>query len=357
MMRRILLPLLFALSFTSCASRDAALDTDQTPRSRYTGDVGESPVGVIPEASLRDTARNRDLGMAIEYPTRTGPHPLIVFSHGFGSQARDYAALSSFWASQGYVVIRPAHADAGKGSTASGGREAWANRPAGDWTARAEDVKLVLDQLDQLEQRYPELQGKIDRARIGAGGHSYGAMTAMLASGDPRIKAVVMMGPPGPGASRGLTEQSFAALAKPALFIVGTAETGVDETETPEWRRRAYELAPAGDKWLVTLEGGGYSAYTGRMSAVAPANQQPVRDPMNDPNNDPTRNPVSRPVITPQEQTRPREGSVGLRTRGAFGTVKALTLAFWDTYLRESTEGRTALEAGGSRGGVTLEKK
>lgn len=357
MMRRILLSLLLACSLISCASRDAALDTDQTPRSRYTGDVGESPVGVIPEASLRNNARNRDLGMAIEYPTRPGPHPLIVFSHGFGSQAREYAALSSFWASQGYVVIRPAHADAGKGSTASGGRAAWDSRPAADWTARAEDVKLVLDQLDQLEQRYPELQGKIDRARIGVGGHSYGAQTAMLSAGDPRIKAVVMMGPPGPGASRGLTEQSFASLADPALFIVGTAETGVDETETPEWRRRAYELSPAGDKWLLTLEGGGYSAYTGRISAVAPGNQQPVRDPMNDPNNDPTRNPVSRPVIVPQEQTRPREGSVGLRTRGAFGTVKAISLAFWDTYLRESTEGRTALEGAGSRGGVTLENK
>jgi dienelactone hydrolase len=361
MMRRILLPLLLACSLISCASRDAALDTDQTPRSRYTGDVGESPVGVIPEASLRDNARNRELGMAIEYPTRPGPHPLIVFSHGFGSQAREYAALSSFWASQGYVVIRPAHADVGKGSTASGGRAAWESRPAGDWNARAEDVKLVLDQLDQLEQRYPELNGKIDRARIGAGGHSYGAQTAMLAAGDPRIKAVVMMGPPGPGPSRGLTEQSFAALADPALFIVGTAETGADETETPEWRRRAYELAPAGDKWLLTLEGGGYSAYTGRMSAVAPGGQQTVRDPISDPTNDPTRDPTRDPMRRPsaptQDRTRAREGSAGLRTRGAFGTVKAISLAFWDTYLRESTEGRTALEAAGSRGGVTLERK
>ncbi|HYK05794.1 MAG TPA: alpha/beta fold hydrolase [Thermoanaerobaculia bacterium] len=367
-MRRILLPLLLALSLISCASKDAALDTDQTPRSRYTGDVGESPVGVIPEASLRDNARNRELGMAIEYPTRPGPHPLIVFSHGFGSQAREYAALSSFWASQGYVVIRPAHADAGKGSTPSGGREAWENRPAGDWNARVDDMLLVIDQLDQLEQRYPELQGKIDRAKIGVGGHSYGAMTAMLLGGaqtqpgtarpaDPRIKAVVAMGPPGPGASRGLTEQSWAQLTKPALFIVGTAENGADETETPEWRRRAYELSPAGDKWLVVLDGGGYSAYTGRMSPVTPGIRQTISEPSNDPGTDPKRIPGQRPVITEPARTVPREGQTGLRTRGAFSTVKALSLAFWDTYLRESTEGRTALEAGGSRGGVTLEKK
>jgi dienelactone hydrolase len=368
MMRRILLPLLLALSLISCASRDTSIDTDQTPRSRYTGDVGESPVGVIPEASLRDNARNRDLGMAIEYPTRPGPHPLIVFSHGFGSLPREYAGLSSFWASQGYVVVRPVHGDAGKTLNSSGSREAWANQGAADWTGRVQDVLLVIDQLDQLEQRYPELQGKIDRARIGVGGHSYGAMTAMLLGGaqtqpgaarpaDPRIKAIVAMGPPGPGTSRGLTEQSWAQLTKPALFIVGTAETGVDDTETPEWRRRAYELSPAGDKWLVLLENGSYSAYTGRMSPTAPGNQQTLSEPSNDPGTDPKRIPGQRPVITGPAQTRPREGMQGLRTRGAFFTVKALSLAFWDAYLRENTEGRTALEAAGSRGGVTLEKK
>jgi dienelactone hydrolase len=368
MMRRILLPVLLALSLISCASRDAALDTDQTPRSRYTGDVGESPVGVIPEGALRDNARNRELGMAIEYPTRPGPHPLIVFSHGFGSLPREYAGLSSFWASQGYVVVRPVHADAGKTLSATGARQAWESQGAADWTGRVQDVLLVIDQLDQLEQRYPELQGKIDRARIGVGGHSYGAMTAMLLGGmqtqpgganyaDPRIKAIVAMGPPGPGTSRGLTDQSWAQLTKPVLFIVGTAENGVDETETPEWRRRAYELSPAGDKWLVVLEGGGYSAYTGRMSPAATGSRQVISEPMDNPGTDPKRIPNQPPVVSGPAQTRPREGVEGLRTRGAFFTVKALSLAFWDTYLRDSAEGRTALEAGGSRGGVTLEKK
>jgi dienelactone hydrolase len=368
MMRRILLPLLLALSFVACSSNQTTLDPTQTPRSRYTGDVGESPVGVIPEASLRDNARNRDLGMAIEYPTRPGPHPLIVFSHSFGSLPREYAGLSSFWASQGYVVVRPVHADAGKTVNATGAREAWATQGAADWAARVQDVLLVINQLDQLEQRYPELQGKIDRTRIGVGGHSYGAMTAMLLGGaqtqpggatsaDPRIKAIVALGPPGPSTSRGLTEQSWAQLTKPALFIVGTAETGVDDTETPAWRRRAYELSSAGDKWLLTLEGGTGSAYTGRLSAVGAGNSQVIRDPIADTPNDPRRDPVNRPVVTAPAETRQREGATGLRTRGAFASVKAMSLAFWDTYLRESTEGRTALEAAGSRGGVTLERK
>lgn len=364
MMRRILLISLFAVALASCASRDAALDTDQTPRSRYTGDVGESPVGVIPEGSLRDDARNRELGLAVEYPTRGGPHPLIVFSHGFGAEARDYAALGSFWASQGYVVIRPMHADAGRAVSAQAARTAWAAQTAADWTARVQDIRLVLDALDQIEQRYPELQGKIDRARIGVAGHSYGAMTAMLIGGartfpgvaayaDPRVRAVVAMGPPGPSESRGLTDESFAQLTKPTLFIVGSRELGVDESESPEWRRRAFELAPAGDKWLITLEGAANNAYTGRIQGAP----QQVRDPLDDPMDDRGRNPGAPRVRTPDPQRRGREGTVGLRTRGAFATVKALSLAFWDTYLRDDADGRTALEAAGARGGVTVERK
>jgi dienelactone hydrolase len=370
-MRRIFLVSLLALSLIACGTNNAALEDDQTPRSRYTGAVGESPVGVIPEGSLRDATRNRDIGVAVDYPTRSGPHPLIIFSHGFGSTAREYIGLASYWASQGYVVIRPTHADAGKGATARGAQDAWATQGAADWAGRVQDVRFLIDSLDQLEQRYPELQGKMDRARIGVGGHSYGAMTAMLIGGgrtfpggttayaDPRVRAIVAMGTPGPGPSRGLTNESFAQLTKPTLFIVGTRETGVDETETPAWRRQAFELAPAGDKWLVTLEGGTFSAYTGRIDpALQPDRRATDRPIMEDPN-DPNRNPVAPPVVRQQEPRRPaREGTPGLRTRGAFATVKALSLAFWDTYLRDDrAEARTALEAAGTRGGVTLEKK
>ena len=44
-------------------------------------------------------------------PDAPGPHPLIVFSHGFGGSSRGYVGLSSYWASHGYVVIAPSHAD------------------------------------------------------------------------------------------------------------------------------------------------------------------------------------------------------------------------------------------------------
>lgn len=363
-MRRIALLSLLALAAAACAP-NPALDVEQTPRSRYTGNVGESPVGVIPEGSLRDAARNRDVQIAVDYPTRPGPHPLILFSHAFGGSQREYVGLSSFWASQGYVVVRPAHADSGRAASGSAAslQQAWTSQGAAEWRARVQDIVLVLDQLDQLEQRYPELQGKIDRTKIGVGGHSYGAFTAMLAGGartfpggttygDPRIKAVLAMAPPGPGETRGLTTESWRELRVPTLFMTGTRETGATETETAEWRREPFNLAAAGDKWLIVLEGGDHSAYTGRM-APPPVDNVTTDDPIMSSG----RNPVNQAPRTNQQRREPRESMAGLRVRGAFNNVKALSLAFWDAYLRADAEGRQALEAAASRGGITLERR
>lgn len=356
---------LLAFAFAACTPKDA-LDTEQTPKSRYTGDVGESPVGVIPEGSIRDSANDRELKIAVDYPTRKGPHPLVIFSHSFGGSPRDYIGLSSYWASQGYVVIRPSHADAGRAAGSSRSmQDAWESQGPNDWRLRARDITFLIDQLDLVEQTYPELQGKIDRTKIGVAGHVHGAFTAMLAGGlrtypdgatyaDPRVKAVVAMSPPGPGPSRGLTEQSWAELRTPALFITGTAEQGASETETTEWRRQAFNLSPAGDKWLIVMEGANHSAYTGRMSMPAE-----VRD-YDPPLNTTTRGPFDDPAPRMPEQRAPRprrEDSAGLRVRGAHATVKALSLAFWDTYLRGDAEGRQALEAAAERGGVTVERK
>ncbi len=366
-MKRILFAALVPFAVISCAQ--PAVEPDQAPRARYSGTIGESPVGVIPEGTLHDPARNREMTIAVDYPTRGTGHPLILFSHGFGSSHRDYISLSSYWASQGYVVIRPAHADAGRNQgSAESVRAAWEQQGPNEWRARAQDLVLVLDQLDQLEQRYPELAGKIDRTKIGVSGHSYGAFTAMLVAGvrtfpggtsyaDPRVKAVVLMSPPGPRESRGLTEQSWAELRTPALFMSGTRDTGADETETSQWRRRGYELSPPGDKWLVVLQGIGHAAFTGRMDQSAPA--RGVSDPLDpsfDPT-DPTRDPLDPTPRRPPERQVPREGGVGLQWRSSFNTVKALSLAFFDSYLKGDAEGRAALENAAGRGNVVLEKK
>jgi predicted dienelactone hydrolase len=357
MIRRFVCTSLLTLAVAACAS-GPQLDPDQAPRSRYSGQAGESPVGVIPEGQLRDQPRSKDLLFTVEYPTRPGLYPLVIFSHGFGETRQAYVGLSSHWASQGYVVIKPAHSDSGR-LRSGGAADAWRDQTETDWRNRARDITFLIDSLDEIEKAYPELQGKIDRAKIGMGGHSYGALTAMLVGGartepgaksyvDARVKAIVAMSPPGPSTSRGLTNTSWSELRTPTLFMVGSIGNGVDETETPEWRRQAFELSPAGDKWLAVLEGGSPASFTGRMDPRVPGGPDQGRSPMLGDN---------RTMTTPDVRRPTGESGQGLRIRAVFNDIKAVSLAFFDAYLRSDAEGRTTLENAGSRGGVQLLKK
>jgi predicted dienelactone hydrolase len=362
MIRRTVCVVLLAFTVVSCRTAPNQLDEDQSPRSRYAGQAGESPVGVIPEGIVRDAARGKDVVFTVEYPTRPGSYPLILFSHGFGATRQAYVGLSSHWASQGYVVIKPAHSDSGK-VQAGAAADAWRDQAPADWRNRVSDVTAVIDGLDRIEESYPELKGKIDRAKIGVAGHSYGAFTAMLLGGaktypgavsyaDPRVKAVVVMSPQGPSETFGLTNDSFGEMRGPALFMTGTLDRGLADNETPEWRRQAFELAPAGDKWLVVIEGARHLSFVGRIDPSTEGMRPSLEPMLGDPA---PRTGAPRQQYDPRQPT--RESVTGLRIRAMFADIKAISLAFFDAYLRNEAEGRTALEGAAGRGGVELVKK
>ena len=367
MIRRLLI--FFTLMLAACASvnddGDDSTGSDES-RPRYTAEAGASPVGVIPDAVLRDAQRDKDLTVTIEYPTRPGPHPLIVFSHGFGGSNRGYIGLSSYWASHGYVVIKPSHADSARQVPLRDLDEVWESQTPADWRNRVRDVAFIIESLERIEQQFPELQGKIDRSRIGVGGHSYGAHTAMLAGGvrtypggtsyaDPRVKAVIAMSPQGPSDVRGLTRESWSELRTPALFMTGTRDRGISDAETPEWRTEAFELSPAGEKWLIVLPDATHAAFTGRMERFTDAQ---ARERGSDPADplDPRD-----PDAARSRTQRPRGGraeGAALRARASFTTIKILSLAFWDAYLRsDGAPGREQLDKAAERYGVEVKRK
>src|SRR5213593_1558341 len=362
MMRRVLPFLFFAAACSSSTPNQPATAPVTLTVGNYSADMGPSPVGVIPAATLHDTQRNKDVEISIEYPTRGGSFPIIVFSHGYGSSDRGYEPLVSYWTSNGYVCIRPSHADAGllretpreapvirRGTQQQAQvvpipqrnamEEIWDREREPQWQNRVADVKLVLDSLDDLELRFPELKGKMDHGKIGVGGHSYGAFTALLIAGmngtfaDPRVRAVLAMSPPGPSPDRGITAQSFAIVKIPVMFMTGTNDRGANESEDANWRKQAFDDSPPGDKYFVLIDSARHSSFTGQIGFFDST-------PMNVPRT--TTDAYGRPVQVPEQQ--PRGALVFGNDRRIFQIVKITSLAFWDAYLKSDSTARELLQ-------------
>lgn len=398
-MKRFLI-LLAVVAAAGCSSSDP--DAPRTPAmpampksTGYSAESTNEPVGVIPAAVLHDAARNKDLEVAIEYPAKGGPFPLIIFSHDYGSSDRAYEQLVDFWTSHGYVVARPAHADAGapqdamkaifaehpnerrerkpKKEVADQMRkeretaamkqvaDVWTKEREPQWRDRARDISFIIDSLDTIEQRFPELKGKIAHDKIGVAGHELGAFTAMLVGGmkadslsigDPRVKAVIAMSPQGVSENRGLTPSSWAGVNIPMMFMAGSLDRGANENETWEWQKTAFSDAPAGDKYFVLLEGVHQSAFLGTYSPVDiyPTSSIPVQ----------TTNPRD-PYAPPQamQPAQQRTGPINPQTgRQSFADIRVTSLAFWDAYLKSDAKGKDFLATKTDLlSGVKVEKK
>jgi predicted dienelactone hydrolase len=367
---------------------------------------GESlPVGSIPSATLHDAQRNRDLSMAIEYPTRGGPYPVIVFSHGYGSTSEGYIGLTEYWVGRGYVVIKPSHADAGalrkiiterraqrraeiEKARAAGTvskRQAekqaseirvdddlaeaiWASQTPADWENRVRDIKLILDSFGMLQQKYPELQGKMDTSRIGVAGHSYGAFTTMLLTGattsklnsslaDPRIKAAIAMSPQGIGDQYALTPDSWANVKLPIMYMTGSLDRGIVNHDDPAWRHDPFQYSPAGNKYFISFEGARHITFAGGLGMFEEIQMTgPSYTPVQ------TTDQFGNPVVYQQRNPGREKGeNAYLRERNIFSAVKSTSVAFWDAYLKGDAKAKDRVAGDWLKdvngGKVTVERK
>lgn len=228
--------------------------------------------------------RGQDLRLRVSAPVVGHDLPIIVFAHGYGSSSDAYAPLVSFWASHGFVVIQPTFLD-----SRTLGLAADDPRAPRIWRFRVEDTKRVLDRLDLIEASVPGLEGRLDRGRIVAVGHSYGGITTGMLLGariigangeigedlsDPRIKVGVLLSTAGNGGKDlsafaaehfPFMNPSFARMARPVLVVAGDKDVSPLTVRGPDWFADPYVLSP-GDKCLATLFGaqhmlGGVSGY------------------------------------------------------------------------------------------------
>jgi pimeloyl-ACP methyl ester carboxylesterase len=146
-------------------------------------------------------------------------YPVIVFSHGNGSNAAFYASLLEELASYGYIVFGVDHTwntlltTTPDGQVVPGLPDAQDQSPD-DFEVRVADIVFVLDQLEVVNTQDDTFAGKLDLEHIGLAGHSFGGATAAEACRrDVRCDAALVMDSPLQG------EVSVSGLSQPVLLM------------------------------------------------------------------------------------------------------------------------------------------
>jgi predicted dienelactone hydrolase len=231
------------------------------------------------EVATLETVRIGEMDVRVTYPKTDGKAPVLVFSHGLYGSKDGYQPLARFWASHGYVVIQPTHPD----SLRAGFQPR--DEAVRAWDERPKQISLVLDSLATIEEK---TGAKLDRERIGVGGHSFGAHTSMLVGGavvypgrksfrDPRVKCTLLISPQGVGGI--FREDSWKEYGVPALVITGSLDTSPINDTRPENRLDPFKLGPDGRMHLVWIEGArhGFGGISGsRFAGAGPRDEGQV---------------------------------------------------------------------------------
>lgn len=138
-----------------------------------------------------------------------GSIPVVILSHGFGSQRSDFVDIAEYFASYGFALVVPEHIDSNKAQ-----QEAVLAGQASEFFRASEFVNRPLDisyLLDDLERRNgSEFQGQLKLDQVAAIGHSFGGYTVLALGG-----ATVDL----PHAHEMCEQDSFVDFLNPALLL------------------------------------------------------------------------------------------------------------------------------------------
>jgi predicted dienelactone hydrolase len=236
------------------------------------------------DGALRDDSRNRDVPFRLYLPEPlVGVHPVVLVSHGIGGSREAMPYLGRHLAANGYVALHVQHpgTDASVWRPEMAPAEVYRALRQAMWDAAAarlrfQDVPFVVDELARWNTAGP-LAGRLDLARIGMAGHSYGSVSTMVAAGqrmgpggqwqfkEPRIRAGVVMSPSVPIQGGNLAEL-YRDIYIPLFHMTGTSDGNAIPGNTdfaPVQRTIPYRTLAIPHQYLLVLRDAGHNAFSG----------------------------------------------------------------------------------------------
>jgi dienelactone hydrolase len=324
-MRSLPVQLWYPADPAEAPAADAGVPLEQfEPR----GPERELLAGLVADAPAGCTrAQTRSAADAV--PAEADPWPLVVFSHCHECVRFSSFSIAERLASHGFAVAAVDHV----GNTLYDAQAGTGVELSSEFLAvRVTDVARVLDVL--LDAAAPELPpalaGRFDAARVGAMGHSFGAVTTgRVLQDDDRVRAGLVIAAPVQNPL--LPGVSLAEIDEPMLMMLAQEDNSILELGNDLLRSNFADANPP--VWLVEFADAGHWSFSdvcGLVDAFDPGCGEGTR------------------------QTEPGTPFTYLDNELARGTAATYAARFFAAHLRAEAAADAALDVADPEGIVTV---
>ncbi|MEQ1542426.1 MAG: alpha/beta hydrolase [Novosphingobium sp.] len=245
-MHRFRLPLALVLSLGLAAAC--------APISRSPTTVTAGPAVPAVETLTLSAPDGRSVPVLVVAPAR--PVGVVLFSHGGGTSLAAIRPVIDRLAGEGFAVIAPTHADS-------------IDRPSDQRSTLQAAFATRIGDMATVSGFASSRFAGLPQAALG---HSYGALTGLLAGGAftpmvpgrvEAVKAVVMFSSPGPIPGLSQAPHPLDGVKVPTLLITGTADTVPGFVADPAAHLFYFDRLLPGDHTALVVKGAAHNFMIG----------------------------------------------------------------------------------------------